>query len=272
LIVGQQTMARPKRPQKRKSEGAHLPDPKKPTGPYRPFTSDPGWAEAWWWLWLPILYGVLVILACAVDPKFYRNWIIPEGFGFLEFSQFLIIIAAFVIAVRLLFDPFVRKRPFVLTVTIIAALSSLYIAGEETSWGQHFFHWNTPGYWATINQEDETNLHKAYDIFDKVPRVTLELGVVIGGLLIPLAAALNPWMRASRISLFLPPAALVPTAACAMFFKLLDELHAKNYFHHFQRASETIESYLFYFILAYLIVFQRRIREIETEERTGSRS
>jgi hypothetical protein len=42
------------------------------------------------------------------------------------------------IASSLLLMPFVRARPFVFTVALIAALSCLYIAGEEMSWGQHF--------------------------------------------------------------------------------------------------------------------------------------
>ena len=71
---------------------------------------------------------------------------------------------------RLLFDPFVRRRPLVFTVTIIGALSCLYIAGEEMSWGQHFFHWNTPEYWAEVNRQEETNLHNTYAIFEKWPR------------------------------------------------------------------------------------------------------
>ena len=126
----------------------------------------------------------------------------------LEFSQFLIMIAAFAMAVRLLFRPFVRRRPLVLAVTIIAALSSLFIAGEEMSWGHHFFHWNTPEYWAAVNVDDETNLHKTYDIFDKIPRVRLELGVLIGGILIPAAAWFRPQIRASRFALFFPAAGL----------------------------------------------------------------
>ena len=41
----------------------------------------------------------------------------------LEFSQFATMLVALALAIRLLFKPFVRRRPFVLTVTIIAALS-----------------------------------------------------------------------------------------------------------------------------------------------------
>ena len=36
-----------------------------------------------------------------------------------------------------------------------------------------------------------------------------------------------------------------------------------------QRPSETIELYLYFFILAYLIVFTRRIHQLEAEERAS---
>ena len=66
----------------------------------------------------------------------YAQWIIPEGYGVLEFSEFATMLVALALAIRLLCKPFVRRRPFVLTITIIAALSCLYIAGEEMSWGR----------------------------------------------------------------------------------------------------------------------------------------
>ncbi|MGA7456657.1 MAG: hypothetical protein WBW51_04935 [Methyloceanibacter sp.] len=256
--TGQKPRKTPPRP--------HLPDPKNATGPYRPFASDPGWNEAWWWLGLPLAVALLVVLTGGLAPAKYNAWIIPEGYGVLEFGQFLIMVAAFALAVRLLFNPFVRARPFVFAVTIIAALSSLFIAGEEMSWGQHFFHWNTPEYWAAVNVDDETNLHKTYDIFDKIPRVTLELGVLIGGLLVPAAAWFRPQIRASRFALLFPAAALVPTALLALCFKLLDEARARDLVLAYERPSESIEFYLYFFILAYLIVFSRRIGELETDE------
>jgi hypothetical protein len=122
-----------------------LPDPKIPQGPYRPFTSDPGWSEVWWWLGLPVLACVVLVAISHSAPNWFASWVLPEGYGILEVSQFATLLAAFAIAFRLLCKPFVRQRPFVLLVTIIAALTCLYTAGEEMSWGQHFFHWNTPG-------------------------------------------------------------------------------------------------------------------------------
>ena len=235
---------------------AHLPDPAMP-GPYRPFTTDPGWSEAWWWLALPVLFAVWLVAMWRVAPAWYMKWIIPEGYGILEFSQFIILLIALAIAVRLLFKPFVRKRPFVFAVTIIAVLGCIYTAGEEMSWGQHFFHWKTPEYWAMVNRQQETNLHNAYPAFEQWPRAIVTLGVVIGGILVPLAAAFFPRVRSNRLSLFLPASALLPTAVIAMVFKLAGIVH---------RPSEAVELYLYYFIFGYLLIFTRRISELEAQE------
>ena len=52
-----------------------------------------------------------------------------------------------------------------------------------------------------------------------------------------------------------------------MGVKLADMGFQKGYMGELmQRPSETIESLLYVFILAYLVVFARRIREIEREE------
>jgi hypothetical protein len=85
---------------------------------------------------------------------------------------------------------------------MVGALSCLYIAGEEASWGQHFFHWNTPDYWAMINRQEETNLHNTYAIFEKTPRSILEVGIFVGGLMFqsPRCSTLGYAPAASRCS------------------------------------------------------------------------
>jgi len=254
----------------RKIEGKpappHLPDPKKPQGPYRPFTCDPGWNEAWWWLGIPVFVAALSVGSYQLAPQWYMRYVLPEGYGILEMSHFVIPLLGLFIAGRLALNPFVRARPWMWTVALIAALSCLYIAGEEMSWGQHFFHWNTPDYWAAVNRQNETNLHNAYLISEGLPRSILQTVVVIGGLGVPIGALFYPGLRACRISVFLPPPALVPTSLGVVGFKLVDRLqntgHLSSVLH---RPSETIETYLYFFILAYLIVFARRIRELEAE-------
>lgn len=246
---------------------AHLPDSTRISGPFRPFGSDPKTSELWWWLVLPVIIALALTGTHKLMPAFYREWILPEGYGFLELSQFFIALVAMVIALALLFRPLVRKNRYIFAFAILSTLACLYIAGEEHSWGQHFFHWQTPEYWSQLNRQQETNLHNTLHLFDKKPRLLLELGVLIGGLLIPIGARFRPCIRRMRWSLFLPADAMVPTALCAIVFKLTDSLQDTfGIAPLVARPSEAIEFYLYLFILFYLIVLTRRIRELEGDQ------
>jgi disulfide bond formation protein DsbB len=243
-----------------------LPDPRS-QGPFRPFARDPGWNEAWWWLGIPALVAVFVVASYAIDPGWHRHWVTREGPGVLETAQFIVMVIGFALAVQLLFDPFVRRRPVVLAVTIISAISCLYIAGEEVSWGQHIFFWQDPSLLSEVNDEGELSIHNMNKAFERTPRTLLELGVLFGGLVVPALCAFAPRLRQSRVALFLPSAALVPTALFMLGFKIdgtLSKVTGMNFLA--ARPSEAVEFYLYFFILAYLIVFERRIREIETDD------
>ena len=236
------------------------PDPAR-SGPYLPFTSDPQWSEAWWWLGFPILVALLSLISFTLNPTWYAKWVNHETFGILEVTHFILPLIGFVIGARLLFSPFVQRRPLVILVTMLSVLSCLYIAGEEISWGQKFFGWDTPEFWKGINLQHETNLHNVSRSFDQRPRSVLEFGIAIGGLLIPLAAAFDPRVRANRFSLFLPAAALLPTALGVIAFMLVRAQNARGAFKGFD-VNEVIETYLFFFIFAYMLVFARRLREL----------
>ncbi|MEX2166359.1 MAG: hypothetical protein WD852_04980 [Methyloceanibacter sp.] len=248
-----------------------LPDPKLSAGPYRPFASDPGWNDAWWWLGIPVAAAIFVFVSYRLDPAWYNFWVTREGIGVLELAQFIMMVIGLAIAVQLLLDPFVRQRPLVLLMTILAAMTCLYIGGEEVSWGQHIFYLEEIGHITEVNKSGEFGIHNAYESFEKVPRAILQFAVIVGGLLVPIWCALAPRWRASRIALFLPSAILVPAALGVVLFKLVELLAKTQTVQLAGRPSEAVEFYLYFFILAYLIVFERRISEMETDE-AGSRN
>jgi hypothetical protein len=68
----------------------------------------------------------------------------------------------------------------------ILIIGAAYFALEEISYGQHLFGWGTAEAWKELNDQDETNLHNVHSLFDQVPRALLSLGILIGGVILPL--------------------------------------------------------------------------------------
>jgi hypothetical protein len=231
---------------------------------------SPGRDEAWWWLAVPLLAGVSLLVIYAVAPEFYKERILPEGYGVLELSHFFMPLTGFIICLGLLRLRIVRAGGLLLWAVILFALVCFYIAGEEHSWGQHFVHWNTPEYWAEINRQDETNLHNISPWFNNRPRLVLEIGIVVGGLLMPLWQFLRGPFRHLLLALFTPPAALIPTALMYLVFKAVDHVTKRGLVGDIlARPSEAIETFMYLFILFYLIVFARRVRSLEAADVKG---
>jgi hypothetical protein len=221
---------------------------------------DPGWGEAWWWLGIPLAVGIALPAIFAVAPRFYINWVHPEGYGILEVSHFLMPATGFIICLGLLHRPEVGAFRLRVPALVLCALACLYIAGEEHSWGQHLFHWRTPEYWAALNRQQETNLHNVSPLFDKVPRFILETAIVLGGLGAPLWQRLAGAFRPLGLDAFLPSTNLMPTALMAVGAKLLTSYESTSLVQSLiYRPSEVAETYYYMFILFYLIVLRRRL-------------
>jgi hypothetical protein len=69
---------------------------------------------------------------------------------------------------------------------VLLIMGATYFALEEISYGQHIFHWHTAEAWAKLNDQQETNLHNVSALFDQVPRALLTIGILVGGVVLPL--------------------------------------------------------------------------------------
>lgn len=223
--------------------------------------TDPDHLSAWWWLVLPLAVALALSLTHLWARPFYRVWIGSESRGLLELSHVILPLAACVVAVRILLLKQVRGRPLLTLWVAVAAAACFYIAGEEASWGQHYFNWATPEAWMAISDQGETNLHNTSSWLDQKPRLLLELGVIVGGILVPLAALWRPAIRRGPLAVILPPLLCLPSALLAegvrMSERLASSLGDKPYLFH--RPSEVQEFYFYLFTLLYLIVLRRRL-------------
>ena len=220
---------------------------------------------SWAWLWLPPCLILAELAFRIIDEPLYRRlWHGEDG----PMENGTVVLALPAIFVGILLARQVSAFPYrwVWGWMILTALGAFYFAGEELSWGQHWFGWATPETVGRLNDQGETNLHNMSSWLDQKPRLMLELWVLFGGILY------QPWRRWRDLSLqpghwaywIMPTPIVLPTALLAILVKLPERL--KDWFDiPFVppldiRHSETQEFYFALFLSLYLCSVYARLR------------
>jgi len=202
---------------------------------------------------------VLILIQLAIEvfaSDATKKFLLEEG-GPHETMQAVTMFIAFIMATYLA----IRIKGKWLKLWFgIAALASFYVAGEEVSWGQWIFYWDTPEGWAQINDQQETNLHNTSAWFDQKPQIILQIGVLVGGIIIPLLKLFKPEKLPTRFNAIYGDYHLLPTALIALSLKLSDTILDAMHWHFFYRVSEVLELYLFYFVALYLYFMFKKVK------------
>jgi hypothetical protein len=212
-----------------------------------------------WWLWIPLaIMAVQFVLEFTLPTSFLKK--LHSENGPHELVEFIVLCFAFLVAARTIVLPELKGCKWLRGWIILAAVCCFYVAGEEVSWGQHFILWSTPDYWMGVNDQGETNLHNTSSWLDQKPRILLELGALIGGIIIPLLLRFKPQWVPKRFMNIYPPAILCIPPLLIIFMKIINMIDQPLLgFRVFERPSEVQEVYLFYFTLLYLVILRRRI-------------
>ncbi len=148
---------------------------------------------AWLHLWTPLILLALYPAARAIDFTFYKEVIYAEG-GVVEnltaIAGFLAAIAAVAVAFQRGALPARWFGPLFLAL----GLACLFLSGEELSWGQRIFGWETPEEIAAINKQKETNLHNMTELLDRYLRLIGGVGAFVGGMILPLVERRTGWL------------------------------------------------------------------------------
>lgn len=139
----------------------------------------------------------------------------------------------------------------------------VFFAGEEISWGQWFFHWTTPEWFAEVNRQGETNLHNLSSWLNQKPRVAVSLWLIIAGFFLPLTRLLKstPHFDANTWQFWvLPSKAAMTSAAVYLVFRIADWMpwDAVNQF----GTSEIREYCIAVFLMVYMLSAWYRIRAL----------
>jgi hypothetical protein len=201
------------------------------------------------------------MLAAAFGGDFLqgpgRNW----ELGPLETGQNTLLLVALIIMI----DVARRADESLLRWWMIfVALGTLFLLGEEASWGQHYFNWETGGWFAQVNDQGETNFHNTPDGWlDQKPRAILQLGMILGAIVHPLVKKFrdgrgvfdNPWWLAPTFAC-MPPAIVSILAGLP---KAIDKLAILPFELQFTRVSEIEELFMYAFFVTYALSLRGRL-------------
>lgn len=217
------------------------------------------------WLWFPPLLALIVFGVKLLAPESYSTFIEGE-LGLTELATPLVALIGVGFGVQTVRISRGRVPPLFTGWLLLTTLGCLYFAGEELSWGQQLFQWETPAHIAAINDQNETNLHNMSSWLDQKPRLLLELWVLIGGIVLPLRALAGKGtahVPGTFRDWFWPGIECLPTAVLAIAIKLPERYKKVMGIESLPfeiRWSEPQEYYFALFLLIYLLAVRQRLR------------
>jgi hypothetical protein len=220
----------------------------------------------WLWLWLPTVVALFPYVMRVIDVD-TDSYVFGEQ-GIIENYTFMILFMAIVLGVLSILKMKSFEFPFFKLWITLLVLGCVYYAGEEVSWGQHWFGWGTPEGWMSVNDQGETNLHNTSALLDQVPRMLLTIAAVLGGVIIPIFFLIRDKVfSASEFFGWLWPSYVnIPTCLLAVLVSLHEKVYGlfgttvPNILD--IRAGETKECLLAMFLFMYIASFYQRLKQI----------
>ena len=233
-------------------------------------TNSPRNLSIWWWTGIPLAMLLVTFYAYFTSADLMALLIRrdehPDGGGIAETGTVLILLPAIVAGIAILRHYRDRLPLWMLGWLAGWILACFYFAGEEASWGQHYFRWGAPELLRDLNDQNETNLHNIGTWFDQKPRTLVELWIVFAGLIVPIIHRFRPHaLYANRdwARWFWPTAIGVPTVL-AFLFSFVVALIAKKTGRpdlHQLGSNELREFYIAVFLSSYLLSLWYRLRQ-----------
>jgi len=225
---------------------------------------------AWWWAGIPAGMLLLTFYAYFTSAELMalllRRDEHPDGGGIAENGTVLILLPGIAAGIAVL-RHYRDQLPLWLAGWLLGCiLACVYFAGEEASWGQHYFRWAAPETLQGLNDQNETNLHNIGTWFDQKPRTLVELWVVVAGLFLPLWSRIRkraPFGGNEWREWFWPTSVGILTAAIFLCTQIVGKA-SKIYDLHALRSlgsNELREFYIAMFLSSYLLSIWYRLRQ-----------
>jgi hypothetical protein len=132
---------------------------------------------------IPFAIAILGALTALLGKDAYK-WFTRED-GFAETVQVLVYSISLVLSLIVAVRQWRAGERLIALLFLGLSLALFFMVGEELSWGQRVFGWETTSGLASVNKQEETNLHNIYGVGSTFKWVQLLVGAY--GTILPLA-------------------------------------------------------------------------------------
>jgi uncharacterized membrane protein len=222
---------------------------------------------------VPWAFLVVCIYLSFRHPSVLENHILLKdtwgGGGFVEKATVAILLVGICYGVGALI---IHRKKFnnrlLYLWTIGWCLALIYFAGEEASWGQWYFGWETPESVAVANKQQETNLHNMSSWLNEKPRMLVEFWIIIAGIILPLLFTVKPGKRSGHWMRWIYPGFFGFSAViCFCLLKAVGWIDSEAFIQ--LGNSELRELYIAYFLSLYLIWLYFALKRDESVPKTN---
>ena len=228
------------------------------------------------WFFSPILITLIIFIVKFLNINFFISYFKGES-GIIENGTFFVLFFSIIITCSVLTK--LKKKinlKNLYFIIIVFLIGLIYFTGEEISWGQQWFDWETNEFFKKNNDQSETNFHNISSWFDQKPRFLLTYFVIIAGITCPLLNRKNIFNENKLRFWIYPTIYCFPTSLVCLFYYLLDnsykflcygtpgiDINCKYLpiLLHI-RTSEIIELYISLFLLIYILSINSRLKKI----------
>jgi hypothetical protein len=131
---------------------------------------------------LPFMVALLGASTALMGKATYK-WFTTED-GFAETMQVVFYVSSLIMSLIAAFRYWRRGEKLMGVLYLGLSGALFFLIGEEISWGQRIFGWQTSEAFATANKQDETNLHNVYGVGSTFKWIQMLVGAY--GTIVPL--------------------------------------------------------------------------------------
>jgi len=209
----------------------------------------------------PFILVLSAPVAALMGKDAYR-WLTSED-GFAENMQVLFLSLAFLLSLPMVRRLWKAGDRGIVFLYLGVSIALVFVIGEEISWGQRIFGWETPESLRAVNRQAETNIHNITAVWGVFTWMQLLVGAY--GTLLPLLFLRFPIAARYQkiISLLVPHYTLIPYFLFLFVWRIYRiVLEApKKYYFVISQFNEVLELILYVGVVLFMIFQLRQTRQ-----------